>query len=568
MERLIAVSQELSLARSLEEIQRIVRTAARQLTGADGATFVLRDGDQCFYADEDAIEPLWKGKRFPLTACISGWAMLNKRSVILEDIYQDTRIPADAYRPTFVKSLVMVPIRTASPIGALGNYWARHRMPTQVEVKLLQALADSTSIALENVHLIGELEAQVRERTRALELAQRAEAEARREVTERLRAEQALSSTQAQLRQLQKMEAIGQLAAGIAHDFNNMLSVILSYGSLVAQALPEDNPLRADVDEIVGAGERASALTQQLLTFSRKQVLSPRTLQVNDVVGQLQRMLHRLLGEGVTLEVVQEPQLATAYADPGQIEQVLMNLAVNARDAMPSGGTLRIVTANVELPEAQVAPLGLAAGPYVSLQVQDTGTGMSDEVRERIFEPFFTTKDKGKGTGLGLSTVYGIVKQSGGHIVVDSQIGRGTTFTVFLPRHGGTFELAPSGVQSGLPRGNETVLLVEDDANVRHVASGILRRNGYAVLEANDVPAALDCYAARARDIALVITDWMMPGRSGLELARELQASGQPVKLLCISGHPGGAESGLPFLAKPLTPQTLLSKVRQLLDAA
>jgi signal transduction histidine kinase len=451
MERLVTVAQELSLARSLEDVQRIVRTAARTLTGADGATFVLRDGDKCFYADEDAIAPLWKGLRFPMTACISGWAMLNARPVAIEDIYSDSRIPADAYRPTFVKSLVLVPIRTANPIGAIGNYWARQRQPTAAEIKLLQALADSTSIAMANVQLYTELEARVRECTAALDTARAAEAEARRELAERQRAEQALGSAQAQLRQAQKMEAIGQLATGIAHDFNNVLSVIMSYGSLVAQALPPDHAVRPDVDEIVAAGERGSALTQQLLAFSRKQVLSPRLLHMDQVLSSMRELLQRLLGESVQVEMIEDQELFTTFADPIQIEQVLLNLAVNARDAMPQGGSVRIVTRNLSLSDADAAPLALGAGDYIALSVHDTGTGIPDAIRERIFEPFFTTKEQGKGTGLGLSTVYGIVKQSGGQIVVSSQLGQGSTFTVYLPRYGGGIGAPASGEAPAAP---------------------------------------------------------------------------------------------------------------------
>lgn len=384
MEHLIVVSQELARARSLDAIQRIVRSAARQLTGADGASLVLRDEDSCFYADEDAIAPLWKGKRFPLTACVSGWVMLNRKAVLIEDIYRDARIPAEAYRPTFVKSLAMVPIRTQRPIGAIGNYWACHRMPSYAEIKLLQALADSTAIAMENVQRYAALEA-------ALEL-----------------------------RQTQKMDAIGQLAAGIAHDFNNVLTVILSYGNLLAQGLPEDDALRSDVAEIVGAGERAATLTQQLLTFSRQQLLQPRLVRMDRLLCGVRETLERLLGAQIRLSVEQAPDLHATFADPGQLEQLLLNLAVNARDAMPDGGTLRIQTCN--------------AGDYVCLTVSDTGTGMPDDIRERIFEPFFTTKEKGKGAGLGLSTVYGIVKQSKGQISVTSELGKGSTFVIHLPR--------------------------------------------------------------------------------------------------------------------------------------
>lgn len=571
MERLITVSQELSLARSLEEIQGIVRTAARQLTGADGATFVVRDHDECVYADEDAIAPLWKGKRFPLAACISGWAMLHRRPVLIEDIYNDSRIPADIDRPTFVKSLAIVPISAAKPIGAIGAYWARQRMPTHAELKLLQVLAESASIAMENAQLYSELEGRMQQCSSALESARRAEAEARREMAEHVRTQEALSSTQAQLRQAQKMEAIGQLAAGIAHDFNNVLTVILSYGNLVAQSLPTDHTLRPDVAEIVSAGERAAALTQQLLAFSRQQVLQPRAVDVDQVVRGLENMLQRLLGATVQLQVENDGAPHPTFADPSQLEQVVLNLAVNARDAMPEGGALRVTTRQVQLGSEHVAGYGVEPGPYVALTVADSGTGMPDPIKERIFEPFFTTKEKGKGTGLGLSTVYGIVKQSKGHIVVDSELGKGSTFTVYLPLHearGGVRDATQNTPTRKVASGSETVLLVEDEARVRKVTGGILRRHGYKVLEAENANAAISCYREHARTIDMVITDCVMPGQDGLALAQQLKSERPDLPVLCISGYPQPtAELGLPFLSKPLTPTALLHKMRQLLDA-
>jgi len=575
MERLVAVVQDLSRARDLETVQEIVRKAARDLTGADGATFVLRDGDKCFYADEDAIEPLWKGQRFPLTACISGWAMLQARPAVIEDIYADSRIPHDAYRPTFVKSLVMVPVRTNDPIAAIGNYWATRRLPTDIEVRLLQALADSTSVALENVGLYGSLQARIAERTEALEAAHRAEAEARRELAERLRAEAALQKTEQQLRQSQKMDAIGQLAGGVAHDFNNILSVILSLSSLALNELEAGSPLREDLAEIYKAGERAATLTKRLLAFSRQQMLAPRTLDVGDVARGMSTMLDRLIGSHMQLELYLADQLFPVFADAGQLEQVLMNLVVNARDAMPGGGKLTIEAANVHLAgEYTSTHLGVADGDYVMLAVSDTGMGMDKATQARIFEPFFTTKEPGKGTGLGLSTVYGIVKQSGGHIWVYSELGEGTTFKVYLPRHVGDaardVQAAPVVMKL---TGTEHVLLVEDDDQVRMVIRGILRRNGYRVTEARNAAEALTVLRQRSNHVELLLTDVVMPEVNGMELIAQLSELRPELPVVCMSGYAGEAalrhgivESGIPFVPKPITPEALLLKLRQTLD--
>ncbi|HEX2671411.1 MAG TPA: ATP-binding protein [Polyangiaceae bacterium] len=541
MERLVLVVQELSQASSLEAIQVIVRQAARQLTGADGATFVLRDGDKCFYADEDAISPLWKGMRFPLSACISGWAMLNARAAVIEDIYADARIPADAYRPTFVKSLAMVPIRTSAPIGAIGNYWATRRMPTANEVRLLQALADSTSIAIENVQ------------TRS-----------------------ALLRTELQLQHAQKMEAVGRLAGGVAHDFNNVLSVILGYTSMIQEDLRPGEPLRADIDEIKLAGERAAQLTRQLLAFSRHQALETKVLDLNQLVGGMENMLRRLLGADIELTSLPAAQLWNVRADPGQIEQVLMNLAVNARDAMPQGGKLTIEVKNVELDQDYAdAHHEVSPGSYVRLAVSDSGMGMDRATVARIFEPFFTTKEKGKGTGLGLSTVFGIVKQSGGHVWVYSEPSHGTTFKIYLPRaEGVAVTNTAEVVVSRTTRGAETVLLVDDDDQVRAVARGILRRLGYVVLEASNGGEALMIAEQHPAKIQLLLTDVVLPRMSGRQIAERIAAMRPGIDVLFMSGYTDDAvlqhgilESGVAYLQKPLTSESMARKVRQVLDS-
>jgi signal transduction histidine kinase/ActR/RegA family two-component response regulator len=576
MEQLVAVVQELSRARDLPRVQDIVRKAARELTGADGATFVLRDGDRCFYADEDAIEPLWKGQRFPMSACISGWVMMHGKPAVIEDIYADARIPHDAYRPTFVKSLAMVPVRTQSPIAAIGNYWATRRLPTDIEMKLLQALADSTSVALENAQLYAELEERIAERSEALESARRAEAQALKELEERRRTQAQLDRTEAQLRQSQKMDAVGQLAGGIAHDFNNLLSVILSFAAMASEALPPGNPVRDDLAEVSLAGERAAALTKRLLTFSRQQIVEPRLINVGEVTRGMEMMLRRLLGEHVELDVSVAGDLFPVMADAGQLEQVLMNLAVNARDAMPEGGKLTVEVTNVHLSgEYTNAYLGVRDGDYLMLAVSDTGIGMDRETQSHIFEPFFTTKAHGKGTGLGLSTVYGIVKQSGGHIWVYSESGEGTTFKVYLPRSSGdqTVPRARPPVVARL-NGSETVLLVEDDDQVRKAARGILRRNGYDVIETKSARDALQFAEADGR-FDLLLTDVIMPQIGGMQLIERLRSMRPDLRAVCMSGYTaeaalrhGVVHRGIAFVQKPLTPEALLLKVREALEQA
>ncbi len=383
-------------------------------------------------------------------------------------------------------------------------------------------------------------------------------------------------SLEQQLRQAQKMEAVGRLAGGVAHDFNNLLTAIFGYADLMADELPHEGRARQDLDEIRKAAVQAASLTRQLLAFSRQQVLQPVVLDLNALLRDVEKMLGRLIGEDVELRMKLSPEIGHVRADPGQLQQVVMNLVVNARDAMPRGGVLMLETANVEL-TGQMAELNQAVvpGPYAMLAVSDTGVGMDAKVRAHIFEPFFTTKEKGRGTGLGLSTVYGIVQQSDGYIWVYSEPGAGTTLKIYLPRVDAPVEgLGTAREAATLLTGTETILIAEDDATLRPLVKGLLERQGYRVLESASADEALAIAIDHVSPIQLLITDVVMPGASGRELARRLANLRPEIRVLYVSGytddaivHHGMLEPGLAFLQKPFTPSALARKVREVLDA-
>jgi signal transduction histidine kinase len=393
---------------------------------------------------------------------------------------------------------------------------------------------------------------------------------------DRRNAEEALRRSEDHLRQVQKVEAIGRLAGGVAHDFNNLLTVISGYGDLLLTRLPAGAPMRHEIDEILKAARRAAALTRQLLAFSRRQILEPKVLDLNAVVEESVKMLRRLIGEDVDLRIAPAPDLGHIKADPGQLEQVIMNLAVNARDAMPGGGKLTIETRNVELDAAYAgAHVAVRPGAYVLLAVSDSGTGMDREIMAQIFEPFFTTKGPGKGTGLGLSTVYGIVKQSGGNIWVYSEPGQGTTFKIYLPRVDEAIERPVREREAPtVPRGSETVLVAEDEAELRELVRVILQAHGYTVLAAADGPTAIEICRRHRERIDLMLSDVVMPQMSGRELAVRLAAVRPHMKVIFMSGytsdaivHHGVLDPGTAFIQKPFTPDGLARKVREVLDA-
>ena len=395
------------------------------------------------------------------------------------------------------------------------------------------------------------------------------------DITARKKTEEALSRSEEQLRQAQKMEAVGKLAGGVAHDFNNLLTAIIGHSEMCLRRLTREDGLYPHVEQIQKAGDRAAGLTRQLLAFSRKQILQPKVIDLNSIVGDLSLMLQRLIGEDIDLMMRLAPNVGKVKADPNQVEQVLMNLAVNARDAMPNGGKLTIETSNVYLSDEFASDhVTVASGHYVMLAVSDSGVGMDAATKARIFEPFFTTKEVGKGTGLGLSTVYGIVKQSGGSIWVYSELGSGTTFKIYLPLVADQVEQVETRRQAIL-KGEGTILLVEDEDVVREMVAETLKDCGYMVLIAGNGPAALDLSDEFSGEIKLMLTDVVMPQMSGRQLTEKLSPKRPSMKVLYMSGytddaivHHGVLEEGTAFIGKPFSPDALVLKIGELLGAS
>ncbi|MFO0592799.1 MAG: GAF domain-containing protein [Polyangiaceae bacterium] len=479
----------------------------------------------------------------------AGRAFATGQSVVVNDFHTASMTSPwhDVARRVGVGATATFPIKEQGrPIAVLALYAAQRDYFDPDLLATLSEIMPSVSLGVDKLY---------QERERA------------REEAERRRIEE-------QFRQAQKMEAVGKLAAGVAHDFNNLLTIISGYSDPAYVELFDADGMREALGEIHRAGERAETLTRQLLTFSRRQVIEPKVLSLNAVVAETEKMLRRMIGEDVILTTRLDPALGLARVDPGQMSQILINLAVNARDAMPTGGQLLIETANVTLDEEACAALpGLALGPHVMLIVRDTGHGMNTATRARLFEPFFTTKGPGKGTGLGLATVLGIAQQANGQISVESEPGKGATFRVYLPRVPTQSEVPSVNVPSSLPTGSETVLLVEDQEALRTLAARVLRGCGYAVLEASNGREGVTVAEAHPGPIDLLVSDVVMPHLGGRQLVEKIQLSRPLIRVLLMSGYTDDAliqhgveEAKIAFLRKPFTPSQLAKKVRGVLS--
>jgi signal transduction histidine kinase/CheY-like chemotaxis protein len=550
LEALVQVSREVATIQPLESLfERIARTCG-ELFSTDSVGIRLLDGDELVvaYASGTARDVM-ATERLKIGESLSGLVAATGQPLMVTDPATDPRLlPTHraAMERLGYRALLAVPITIAGRVAGVLSVPTRQPQGfSPEELELVVAFAGQAGAALHNSRLYEEAQ----------------------------RAYEQLQRTQDQLLQSQKMDAIGRLAGGVAHDFNNLLTIITGQSHLLLRQV-DAGPVRDGVERISQTADRAADLTRQLLAFSRNQVVQPKVLQLNAIVGDVTPMLQRLIGEDVQLRTAFDPTLANVRADAGQLQQVLMNLAANARDAMPQGGQLTIETANVALDAAYARQHAeVTTGPHVMLAVSDTGVGMDAETRRRIFEPFYTTKETGKGTGLGLATVYGIVKQSGGHIWVYSEPGRGTTFKVYLPAVADGVDRAPAGASGEPPHGSETVLLVEDEHQVRQLVRLVLQHHGYTVLEAATPAEALDIATRHDKRIDLLLTDVVMPQMSGRVLADLLAPDRPDMAVLFISGYTATAvvqhgvlDAAKAYLQKPFTPAALARAVRHALD--
>ena len=671
--RLIVAGERLATARSMKAVVDILRATAREIAEAEGIAVVLRDGEFCHYAAEDAVGPLWAGKRFPLVNCISGWAMTHRQTVALADIRLDERIPQAAYRPTFVRSLVMVPVGSPRPVAAIGAYWSDVREHAPETVERLEALARSAAIALENIRLLDSM--QESDRLRALALAaggmgvwsfdvrtgelttseafrgsigrdpaehlsrddlaaaihpeDRAHANAAgarsladgtdydveyrtltpagetrwiairarpvyaadgkpialagvsMDITDRRRMEQELRGwattleqrveqrtaelvqAQEQLRQSQKLEAMGQLTGGVAHDFNNLLTPIMgSLDMLHRKGLGDDREKRL-IGGALESAERARMLVQRLLAFARRQPLKPQPIDISALLIEIGPLIGTTLGPRIALTIDAPSPLPPAFADRNQIEMALLNLAVNARDAMPDGGRLTVAAITEDAPAGHAA--GLVEGAYVRVTVSDTGIGMDEETRIRAIEPFYSTKRSGEGTGLGLSMVHGLMSQLGGALALTSEPGTGTQVDLWLPVSARPLVVELRTAEETEVRAAGTVLLVDDQDLVRATTAHMLEELGFDIIHAQSGEEALRLIGEGAV-FDIVVTDHLMPGITGAELAQTIRDRVPAAKILLVSGYADeGIAPDLPRLAKPFRAADLAERVRSLL---
>lgn len=670
---LIAAGERLATARSMKAVVDVLRATAREIAGAEGIAVVLRDGEFCHYAAEDAVGTLWTGQRFPMVNCISGWAMMNRQTVAIPDIRLDERIPQAAYAPTFVRSLVMVPVGTPRPVAAIGAYWSDVREHSPEVVERLEALARSAATALENSRLLES--AAESDRLRAIAISagrmgvwslavpsrdfatsevcrinfgrdpkedfpydewraavhpddiERLEAAIARslddgtdfdteyrmtttsaemrwigvraqptyaadgnpvsiagvsiDITDRKRMEEELRGwaatleerveartaeliqAQEQLRQSQKLEAMGQLTGGVAHDFNNLLTPIMgSLDMLHRKGLGDEREKRL-ISGALESAERARTLVQRLLAFARRQPLKAQPVDVSALLVEIGPLIGTTLGPRIALTIDAPTPLPPAFADRNQIEMALLNLAVNARDAMPDGGRLTIAAVNEEADAAH--PAGLAKGAYVRITVSDTGIGMDDETRRRAIEPFYSTKRSGEGTGLGLSMVHGLMRQLGGALALASEPDRGTEVDLWLPVSARPLVVQLQIAEEIEVQASGTILLVDDQDLVRATTAHMLEELGFSIIHARSGEEALRLIDGGAL-FDLVVTDHLMPGITGAELAHMIRQRVTKAKVLLVSGYvDAGIAPDLPRLAKPFRAADLAERVRGLL---
>jgi signal transduction histidine kinase/ActR/RegA family two-component response regulator len=552
LESLVEISGDLSRMQELDSLLGRIAEACGRLVNTDWVGFRLVDGDELVVAGTlDGGKHMAVKPRIKVGESLDGRVASTGRALMLRDPANHPDLDpehAASMRRFGYRGLLTVPAKIGDRVvGVLSFLTAREEGFTAEDMAIATAFASHAAIALENSRLL----------------------------LESRRAYDELAETQGQLEQAQKMDAIGRLAGGVAHDFNNLLTVILGRTDILLHPLKPEDPVRRGIELIQRTAGRAADLTRQLLAFSRKQVLEPVVLDLSAVTTDMKDLLGRLIGEDIALLTTPTPGLGRVKADRGQIEQVVMNLAVNARDAMPQGGRLILETANVELDDEYVRRhVGARPGPHVMLAVSDTGTGIPREIQAQIFEPFFTTKEQGKGTGLGLATVYGIVKQSGGYIEVDSEPGQGTTFRIYLPRlDAAAVTVDRNARPAAAVGGTETILLVADEEGVRELARDILRASGYTVLEARNGAEALLLCERHQGPLDMLLTDVVMPRMSGRELAERLAPLRPELSVLYMSGYTDDAvirhgvlAAGTAFLQKPFTPAALVLRVRETLD--